>query len=401
MLILAALAVAVGVGAAPALAAGGSASGGAAPSGSSPYPTCYTTLVNGTPTCLGAHVVYDPVDGYLVDYMLCLGGPTLFESCTWTYANGSWTNITATDGPNPPGFLDPGFVWDAADGYALLFGELSYPLGHRGLDAWSFRGGVWTNLTVPTPESAIWFATEAAYDSTLGEVVALWAPGPYYLGTAGVTSWAYRAGRWTNLTGLAAPPKLGQSLLIDDPAVAGLLAYGGFGVSGAWQPATWEFANGTWTNLTSAATPPADVVGSALAYDPFTGQVMLVGGQIESCASGVCPVLAFMWLFGGDAWVNVTGSVAGPLPIEADGILVANPPSGQMIEGFGTASVGGTALANVDTPQSHLYLYANGAWSSVAASSAAGPAPPTVLWIAVGAGVAVAAVAAWAGLRRR
>jgi hypothetical protein len=99
----------------------------------------------------GAAITYDAVDQEIVLFGGIAGfsifGPQIKAlSDTWTFADGRWMNITATAGPAPPSRGAASFTYDAADGYALLFGGLNDSSVDLG-DTWTFAHGTWTNLT--------------------------------------------------------------------------------------------------------------------------------------------------------------------------------------------------------------------------------------------------------------
>jgi hypothetical protein len=81
---------------------------------------------------------YDPRDGYVLLY----GGysPPSFDSDTWSFVNGSWTQLTPTGSGVPPALTNSVMTFDARDGYAVLFSGL----GSSGGQTWTYRGGVWS-----------------------------------------------------------------------------------------------------------------------------------------------------------------------------------------------------------------------------------------------------------------
>jgi Galactose oxidase, central domain len=58
---------------------------------------------------------------------------------TWLYANGAWTNITASAGPAPSPRFEASMVWDSYDNDVLLFGG-SNASGNSSADTWTFNG---------------------------------------------------------------------------------------------------------------------------------------------------------------------------------------------------------------------------------------------------------------------
>jgi hypothetical protein len=94
----------------------------------------------------GTHLVYDPVDGYMMFSGGSLGanGIGIAKNDTWSFVGGVWTKLNATGGV--PTMSEGGcLTWDSADGFAVLFGEASGAV--KTTLTWTYSSGVWTNLT--------------------------------------------------------------------------------------------------------------------------------------------------------------------------------------------------------------------------------------------------------------
>lgn len=142
----------------------------------------------------GAGLAYDVAigSGDLVLFGGASGSTTLGD--TWEFNSvGTWAPIPTPLGAPSPRSL-AAFVYDATDGYLLLFGGVngSVVLG----DTWTFASGTWTKLTV-SPSPGPTDAAGAAYDAT-DSLVLLFGGA-----TAGSnlqdSTWIYRAGTWTLL----------------------------------------------------------------------------------------------------------------------------------------------------------------------------------------------------------
>ena len=364
---------------------------------SAPYPTCVTTEFEGSQDCTNGRLIYDPASGEVVAFLSCVGGPNLLSSCTWTYSNGSWTNITSTDGQNPPYLEDAGWVWDSAAGYGLLFGGISTQRPGFFNQTWEFQYGRWTNLSVASPRLAGTIFPVAQYDTSSSEVVALWQAS---LLEGGATyAWTYRAGTWTNVTDTSAPPRAFPNFpsSASDPSDGGVLYYGGFNATtGAVDNQTWIFSNGTFHEV-AARNAPSPRISPSLGYDSIDGYDLLVGGANTSCSTP-CTLLPGEWTFADGRWTNITGTVRGTEPFEEDGQLVTDVAAHAVIEGFGVV---GPESEFGTVPQADLYFYVNGTWTSVTPSSAGGPSELLLVLGATAAGVAVALAALVLSRRRR
>ncbi|MGB6501356.1 MAG: PKD domain-containing protein [Thermoplasmata archaeon] len=91
------------------------------------------------PSGVGGVVAYDSENREVVFY----GGAGGNE--TWTFSDGKWTNVTSLSGMGPSARSGQRMVEDGSDGGVLLFG------GYRGSsflnDTWTFVNGTWTNIT--------------------------------------------------------------------------------------------------------------------------------------------------------------------------------------------------------------------------------------------------------------
>ena len=360
-----------------------------------PYPPCVTQEVQGVPSCAYAQLVYDATDGYVVAYMICAHTYITFAACTWKFSQGGWTNVTATHGPNPPPVLEDGFVWDAADGYAVLFGGEIYFSGAPLQSVWVFHNGVWSNLTSSSPPAIPHTFVRAVYDSTARYVLSVWQNG--YLPDGNTYTWAFRSGTWTNLTSSANGSGLPVNPSVaDDPSDGGAILFGGLNISArTLSDQTWLFSGGAWELLRPHVSPSTRSVPS-LSYDSLAGYDLLVGGVGPTCLSSRCPILTDEWRFEDRQWTNITSTLLGDPPVEAAGPMTTDIADGYVLEGFGWSAFPLNSTAPI---QSDLYAYANGTWTAFAPPSPGFSLLDAILTVA---GVAaVAAVAALFIVRRR
>lgn len=164
-----------------------------------------------------AAMTYDEGDGYVV---LFGGFPNPFgwgtAGDTWKYSGGNWTDLTATLAAAPRDRMWPGITYDPLTSSVLMFagstcpptscdGYGGYPLN----DTWSFSNGSWTNVTPalsPRPQP-----TPVLTYFSLGGCV--------LLENAQGATWEFLNGSWTNLS-LAITPgiRLGATIA-EDPSL--------------------------------------------------------------------------------------------------------------------------------------------------------------------------------------
>jgi len=337
-----------------------------------------------------APAVYDAATGYDLWYV-----PV---GATWTYANGSWSNITPVAGiPRDMGD-NVRMVYDAHDGYVLLFGGAAPArppaVGEAPLnDSWKFQDGRWTNLT-----SAVVAAPSArnlgllTYD-TADHLVVLYGgflPGgsPGNVADPNET-WTYTAGTWTNATVPGPPPVyVGQAtdslqVLVDDPAAGYVLFYDALGPCPSHNacPVEWTYHAGVWTNRTAGPAPvPYLPLFVMVTYDTTTGSVLALATCV-STAAYACSHSVGTFVYADGTWTDVTPSSQPTFRFGADS--VDDPADG------GVLLAGGCCwgdFSGLNLPWQDAWVYAHGSWTE---SEPWGGGTPSWIgndgsWLAVG-----------------
>lgn len=234
----------------------------------------------------GASMVYDAADGYVLLFGGGCNGQGYLGD-TWEFHAGHWTELNPSVSPSPRAYA--AMTYDAADGYVLLFGgngQVSVngqPQNATFDDTWEFRGGVWTQIpiTVGSGPSARTYSA-MCYDSSYGKVLLFGgeAPGSGNTVTVYSDTWVYSAGSWSQLTSTGPTARAGEQLGYL-PSVSGDVLFGGLGFTGGSQVQvlqdTWIFSSGSWSQVTPSNPPGARAFG-AFAYDGGTSGLFLFGG---------------------------------------------------------------------------------------------------------------------------
>ncbi|MDE1821407.1 MAG: hypothetical protein KGI98_11265 [Euryarchaeota archaeon] len=282
----------------------------------------------------GAGMTYDAHDGYVVLFGGENGGGTSSHDDTWTFAGGTWSNITSTAGSPPPARASPLMTYDARDGVVLLFGGLAVTGGGYWLndyaDTWEFSGGHWTNITssAGTPPSGR-FSMSSTFDPTDHVVLAFGGENVAVINLIGSVTmysdtWTFSGGLWNDITSsVGAPPSArAGSNIAYDPAAGYVLLYGGLWetlsgtvLSGREMADTWWFQSGSWTNRTgSVAGDPGELALSGIAWDGNANSVVMFGGCTPPVSQS-CPVGNATWTYNGGTWTNVTSTMTvAPAP---------------------------------------------------------------------------------------
>jgi PKD repeat protein len=276
----------------PVVPTGSMESPAAAPSGPGPVGWFNLTNQNGpTPRELAA-IAYDPVANDTVLFGGGQFGAGVIYDDTWAYSNGTWTQLHPA--LSPPGLIGAGLVYDASDGYMLLFGGYD---GSFSNETWAFSGGQWRQLLPLHAPSVRWLFGMTYSASDRG--VLLFGGGDFSpLGD----TWLFRSGNWTRLAPSTSPPWRSDSALAYDPLLDESILFGGSGNSTTIGD-TWAWQGGTWHPVSTTANPPAST-DNGLAYDPVLGAVVLATG-------GTSPAepTAESWAFNATGWHNLTRSL--------------------------------------------------------------------------------------------
>src|SRR2546426_418399 len=181
-------------------------------------------------------MAYDEADGYVLLFggSNNIGGTSPLGD-TWKFNAGVWTQLSPSTSPSPRVLAS--MVYDAANGYVLLFGGLDgnlYPLG----DTWEFHAGTWTQLfpsTSPSPRFA-----SMAYDAADGYVL-------LFGGSLQSDAWEFQAGVWTQLFPSTSPAPRSAAPIVYDAAGGSVLLFGGVGPFAPIQSTTTISVTGTIT----------------------------------------------------------------------------------------------------------------------------------------------------------
>jgi hypothetical protein len=183
----------------------------------------------------GAMMVYDPPLRGFVLFGGYGGAPVKrYLNDTWLFHAGRWALLhpAAAPGPRRVG----AFVWDPADGYAVLFsGHQGPPVGSHNVnqsgwrfydDTWMFTRGNWTRL-FPARAPAARAEPSAGYDPLTQSVVLFggYETAPHYRGFN--DTWSFRAGQWTPLAVGGSPPSRDGAAFAYDHALGGFVLEGG------------------------------------------------------------------------------------------------------------------------------------------------------------------------------
>ncbi|MGA9838860.1 MAG: PKD domain-containing protein [Thermoplasmata archaeon] len=319
-----------------------------------------TTHVVPLPSPRLSVMTWDASDGYVLLFggvaSIAHGG-TVVRDDTWSYVNGTWTNLTGLVAGTPPTPILPGMAYDPWTSEVVLYGGAS--LTHANLSlTWTYHDRVWTNITAhagtpPSPRvQAIFVADLASQQMILyGGAVAL--PGG---GSGGFLddTWLFQNDQWSNISGSVgtAPPPLFEANGVYDPAESGVLLVGTGYSAAPLLGYTYLFTGGTWQNLTPTevgAPPTFDF--PAMGYDAATSTVFALASIVFPSDDASQIAYAVDWEFHAGNWTNITPT--GFFPPDGSGATIATDPSGALLL-FG--GLGGPASSETQW----MYAYSSG-----------------------------------------
>ena len=263
---------------------------------------------------------WDGADSYMLGFA---GGTTQFAGLTNTTAEwvkGAWHTI-----PLGPSTLtarsNASMVYDAADGYVLMFGGYTGTGGYAS-DTWTYVGGTWTKLSpASSPQASAGMLVYiplvgSGATSTGGYALLFGGHGKAGSGTSNYYgyTWKWSAGAWTNISANVgtAPGARAYGALAWDTTDGYALLMGGISAAGTSLNDTWKFVpthnsgafGGNWTQINGAANnrAPTPRYFASASWVTALSELVLVSG-----ANG--PLTAPVALGGGsDTWTWIGGS---------------------------------------------------------------------------------------------
>lgn len=210
------------------------------------------------------------------------GRPASSTSTTATTTASSTSSTTAPDGTSGTSGTSPA---TSAAGSGTT--TTTTPPGGSGSasprvldDTWllekTSEGDDWVAATTPVHPAPTEGATAAA--TSAGTVLFGGSSSPPADAAAGLSkrTWVWSGRTWSLVRTSKSPPPSAYGVLVDDPAIGGVVAFGGSGPGGP-SGQVWSFSGDRWQRLRSSSTPAARTAAAGV-YDSATRQVLVFGG---------------------------------------------------------------------------------------------------------------------------
>jgi len=274
---------------------------------------------------------------------------------TWSYANGTWTNLTATLPLHPSARSAGVMADDPAVGGVILYGGRGP--GYSLTDTWEWTSGVWIRLTPRASPPALTGAA-IAFDAADSALVLTG-------GTLGnstnmsPSTWVFEDGNWTNATTSSSPAGWFQPALAPNPIDRGVLLFGGvtLGLAPTYSAETWSYLDGTWSNqtMTAGSSTPGPRVGAAVAFDPVLNSTILSGGS-----NGVLSYFQDLWEYSAsNRWTPI------PVSHEPDGVFFGATAAWDAKDGYLVAF--GDAIVDRSNGPPSITSIGNSTWALLTA----------------------------------
>jgi hypothetical protein len=256
------------------------------------------TVLAGPSARYDSAMAYDAATGNIVLF----GGAThrgRVLGDTWTFDGSAWAKLSPATNPTARGAT--AFAYDAATGNVVMYGG-QVDTGVFPAGTWTWDGTNWTELS-PSPTPPQVFSGFTGYDPTAGNVVLF---GGNQSTSLTDQTWTWNGTTWTQQSPRPHPSAREQGSMAYDPGTGQMVLFGGAGVVAGHASClhdTWTWSGTAWSRLSPAAQPPA-CVGTAMAYDQATGQLLLFGG-LKILASGRVVFLDQTWTWNGTTWTQL------------------------------------------------------------------------------------------------
>ncbi len=223
-------------------------------------------------------MAYDGASRQLVLYG-GVGTSTPALDRTWIWDSTSWQALKPVHHPQAP--ADSLMAYDEATSQLLLFigaGADGQAIGAT----WLWTGADWTELH-PAHHPAPRIGAAMAYDGAMKQLVLFGGLGAGRSNSGKVLSdtWTWTGTDWLQLHPANHPPALAGSAMAYDPGSGKLVLFGGVDSGLNDVSGTWAWTDNGWSELHPANHPPP-LEAVAMAYDTAPSELVLFGGDNPS-----------------------------------------------------------------------------------------------------------------------
>ena len=321
------------------------------PLGSAPAVTWHNVSTVSPTAPVGRYLAafaWDTVDHEALLFGGCTRSGSLILGDTWTYVNGTWTNLTSSLPQAPPARCGAEVAFDPTSQRLILAGGIN-TTGKILSDTWAFSHGAWTNITTQVSGAL------PVHGIAVGAAATDWAHSRLVLfgGESGPVNtvypflYAFQGNAWTNLSTLAGPRGRIVPGLAYDPTHGDMVMSGGSQDNHYVLPDTWTLNGSQWTNVSTFPPGLETTVFATLSWIPALHGLLLIGGAMFTSSSFAGYVPTPAWLYQSGTWTNVSGTVASPgVPVSYAGVIVSqfaeDPSTGALIMAGGFQTGGFT-----------------------------------------------------------
>ena len=268
--------------------------------------------------------IVDPASGELCDDGNVQSHDGCAHDCVAAEA-AAWTQVPTGALAQPPQRAGAAMAFDPISARTIVFGgsDTSVVPPFYG-DTWAYDGKTWTQLEVTGPAART--GAQMVYDRARNRLVMF---GGDVFASTGVSTiynfyedtWEWDGASWHVVTSSDQPHPTGRTghAMAYDPVRKRVVVYGGvhhLPFSLTDYNDTWEWDGASWTQGPDG---PGANEGATMAFDPTSGKMILVGGNIGTQT----------WAYDGTTWTQL--SPATSPPARTDGAMTTDPKTGHLI----------------------------------------------------------------------
>lgn len=221
--------------------------------------------------------------------------PAVVQNSPTTFLSPDW--VQAQPPAHPAGRAVASSAYDPVRHDLVLFGGCENVSPCDVNDTWTFDGTTWTRQAPTTSPSARDAYNQMAYDPALGGVVLF--GGATNSGIDLADTWLWTGSNWVQLFPPVSPPARDAGSLTYDATRSELVLFGGETSSSVYLNDTWVFTAAGWSQVLPATSPPPSL-SAMVVFDPATSSDVLFDNSGHT------------WVFNGTTWTQVFPATSPP-----------------------------------------------------------------------------------------
>lgn len=231
----------------------------------------FVPLPGPTPARVGTAMTYDRARNRIVLFGGSAAGTFASLGDTWEFDGVVWTQRSPSTSPSAR--TGASLVYDTWRQVSVLVGGFSNGLGLG--DTWEWDGQTWALRAVNVP--GVRGGAASAFEEVRG-LVSIYGGMTVLGGPLRNDFWQFDGQTWQRHITAAMPSARSNAAMAADPWSGNLVLLGGQGAGGTLLADTWRWDGRQWSQVAPALAPSARS-GHAMVYDSDRHQIVLLGGS--------------------------------------------------------------------------------------------------------------------------